>query len=66
MKLGNIEIKLGANELVLGSVVLLTFSLLFVSPPKDSTDLFKLGFTALIAWGAGYAMGKTSKGETKG
>lgn len=65
MKFGNIDIKFGANEVVLGAVVLLTFFLLYQSPPDDSVDLFKQGFGALIAWGAGYAMGKSSptKGE---
>lgn len=65
MKLGNMEIKIGANELILGAVVILTTMLLWISPPKDSVDLFKQGFGALIAWGAGYAMGKNTKGELK-
>lgn len=64
MKFGNIDIKLGANEVVLGSVVILTFFLLYVAPPAGSIDLFKQGFGALIAWGAGYTMGKV--GQPKG
>ena len=63
MKFGNIEIKLGANEIVIGSVVVLTFMLLFTSPPKDGVDLFKTGLQTLIAWGAGYATAAVKKGE---
>jgi hypothetical protein len=65
MKLGNIEIQIGANELVLGAVVTITFCLLFKDTAIANTDLFKLGYTALIAWGAGYAMGQKSKGGIK-
>jgi hypothetical protein len=61
MKLGNIEIKAGANEVIIGAVIALTLLLLFISPPKESNDLFKVGFGALIAWAAIKA--GTSKGE---
>lgn len=66
MKFGNLEIKLGANEIVIGTVIVLTFCLLFISPPKDATELFKQGFNTLIAWGAGYATARVAtKGEHK-
>lgn len=63
MKVGNIEIKIGPNEAIIGSVIGITAGLMFVTVPTGSTELFKLGFVALISWGAGYATGK--KGEEK-
>ena len=63
MKLGNVEIKIGANEIIIGSVVVITLSLLWTSPNVPNADLFKIGFQSLIAWGAGYAMGTAKKGE---
>lgn len=62
MKFGNTEIQVGANEVVIGAVIVLTLMLMFIDVPIGSGDLFKQGFGALIAWGAGYAMGK--KGDT--
>lgn len=61
MKLGNIEVKAGANEAVIGSVIAITIVLMFVDVPLASADLFKQGFGALIAWGASYTMGKKSE-----
>lgn len=61
MKLGNVEITIGINEAIIGAVVILTTSLMFVDVPKDNADLFKQGFGALIAWGAGFAAGKISE-----
>ena len=58
MKIGNFEIKAtGANEAIIGAVILLTFILIF-APEVKNLELFKLGFVALISWGAGYATGK--------
>jgi len=58
MKIGTIEIAIGPNEAVIGAVIAITVVLMFVDVPLSSSDLFKQGFGALIAWGAGYAMGK--------
>ena len=55
-------ISIDANHSVIGSVIFLTLLLMFIVVPKDNVELFKTGFGALIAWGAGYAMGK-SKGQ---
>lgn len=63
MKIGNTEIQIGPNEAIIGAVIAITVILMFVDVPMKSADLFKQGFGALIAWGAGYAMGK--KGEQK-
>jgi len=57
MKIGNVEIKLGANEVVIGAVVVITIALMIVDEISNA-DMFKQGFGALIAWGAGYATGK--------
>lgn len=62
MKFGNTEIQIGANEVVIGAVIVLTLMLMFIDVPTGSGEMFKQGFGALIAWGAGYAMGK--KGDT--
>jgi hypothetical protein len=58
MKFGNIEIRMGANEIVIGAVVFFTGWLIFKDSAIANGDLFKQGYGALIAWGAGYAMGK--------
>jgi hypothetical protein len=63
MKIGKMEVTITTNEAIIGAVVIITGLLMFVHVPKDSSDLFKQGFGALIAWGAGFAMGK--KGEDK-
>lgn len=63
MKIGNAEIKSGPNEAIIGAVILITVGLMFVEVPASSSELFKIGFGALIAWGAGYAMGKKSEGQ---
>ena len=65
MKFGNIEVRLGANEIIIGAVVVITLSLLWTSPSVPNSELFKIGFQSLIAWGAGYAMGTVKKGEVK-
>jgi hypothetical protein len=64
MKFGKVEITFGANEIVIGAVVILTFCLLWKTGKVENADLFKEGFIALVSWGAGYATGKTKKGET--
>ena len=57
MTLPNINIKVEANVLVIFSVIAITVLLVFV-PEVKNEELFKLGFTAVIAWGSGYATGK--------
>ena len=52
------------NEIVVGAVILVTVLLMFVSVPAGSNDLFKLGFTALISWGAGFALGSAKSPAT--
>jgi hypothetical protein len=61
MKMGSMEVTVGANEAIIGAVIVITVGLMFVTVPETSADLFKQGFGALIAWGAGYAMGKKSE-----
>jgi len=61
MKIGDTEVSLAVNEVIIGAVVIITIGLMWVNVPKDSADLFKQGFGALIAWGAGYAMGKNKE-----
>lgn len=61
MKIGNTEITIGLNESIIGAVIGITVALMIFDVPAASADLFKQGFGALIAWGAGFAMGKKSE-----
>jgi len=57
-------VKVDLNIVVVAAVIAVTVLLMFVSVPAGSLDLFKLGFTALISWGAGFALGSTNKADT--
>lgn len=59
MKIGNFQIKIEPNTSIIAAVIVITIILIFC-PEVKNADLFKLGFTALISWGAGYAQGKIS------
>ncbi len=63
MKIGNFQITVGPNEIVITAVVGITIGLMWQAPPAGAADLFKQGFGALIAWGAGYAMGKSQSAD---
>lgn len=63
MKIGKSEVEFDQNILIICAVIALTVMLMFNLVPKDNIELFKMGYIALIGWGAGYAQGK-SKGPT--
>lgn len=56
MNIGRFTIKVEPNASIIVAVILITIGLMF-APEIKNEELFKLGFTALISWGAGYAMG---------
>ena len=66
MKIGKSEVEFDQNILIICAVIALTVMLMFNLVPKDNIELFKMGYIALIGWGAGYASrGKPSATPTE-